>query len=188
MEKTAKIKAGDVDVFKEIFYAYSQKLYNYLHRKTKSDYFANEVVQLTFIKLWKFRHLLNEEVKLSTQLFQIAKTTMIDELRREERYKVKLARLMTGENLFNPVNGYKAIEEYDVDNRLQRAIRELPPVRGKVFRLGKIEELSYKEISAELSISVKTVDKHMQLALRNLRPFLKLNVLVGIMVIMKLFS
>ncbi|MBN9299369.1 MAG: sigma-70 family RNA polymerase sigma factor [Filimonas sp.] len=181
MEKVAKIKAGDEQVFKEVFYDYSQKLYNYLHEKTKSDYFTNEVVQLTFIKLWKSRHLLNEKLKLSTQLFQIAKTTMIDELRKEERYKTKVHALVTEENLFKPVNGYTAIDTYDINNKLQRAIQELPPIRRKVFSLGKLEELSYKEISSELSISVKTVDKHMQLALRNIKPVLKLGVFLGLL-------
>ncbi len=169
----AKIKAGDIATFKNVFYSYSQKLYNYLFDKTKSDYLANEVVQLCFIKLWKSRHTLNEELALSTQIFQIAKTTLIDELRREGRYKMKLQHLLTRDNFFREVDGYTQIDAADTRNLLDRAIEELPSMRAKVFRLGKIEEMSYREIAADLSISVRTVDKHMQLALRNIRPVLK---------------
>ncbi|MFT3933932.1 MAG: sigma-70 family RNA polymerase sigma factor [Chitinophagaceae bacterium] len=180
MQEVAKIKAGDVEAFKEVFYTHSQKLYSYLYSKTKSDYLTNEVVQLSFIKLWKSRHLLNEELKLSTQIFQIAKTTMIDELRKEERYKVKLKQWVTGDNLFKHEDGYSPIDAYDTNNTLQRAIEELPPVRRKVFQLGKIEDMSYREISEDLSISVKTVDKHMQLALRSIKPVLKLSMWIAI--------
>ncbi|MFL9483847.1 sigma-70 family RNA polymerase sigma factor [Chitinophagaceae bacterium LWZ2-11] len=173
METVAKIKTGDAKVFKEVFYNYSQKLYNFLYEKTKSEYYANEVVQLTFIKIWKNRTQLNDDVKLSTQIFQIAKTTLIDELRKEERYKIKVEHLRSNKNLFKQTEtGYAVIDANDLNASLHRAIEVLPPVRKKVFRLNKIQQLTYKEISTEMSISVKTVDKHIQLALRNIKPFL----------------
>lgn len=168
-----KLKRGDTEVFSAVFYFYSKKLYNYLYTKTKSEYFANEVVQLTFIKLWQFREKLNKDVKLSTQIFQIAKTTMIDEFRKDVRDKKKLHNLSSRENIFtNMVSGYELINEHDTKNTLQMAIESLPPLRKRVFQLSRQNQMSHKEISDELCISVKTVEKHIQLALKQIRPII----------------
>jgi len=170
-----KIKAGDNRAFNEVFYGYSSKLYGFLFNKTKSTYLANEITQLTFIKLWRYRESLNVEIKLSTQIFQIAKTLMIDELRKEGRSKENLEQYTVTENIFNVhmTSGYDMLDEKDTQLVIDQAIEQLPPVRQKVFKLSRKEELSHKEISKELSISVKTVDKHIQLALRYIRGVVK---------------
>lgn len=170
-----KIKAGDTDAFNSVFYAYSSRLYAFLFNKTKSSYLANEITQLTFIKLWRYREGLNSELKLSTQIFQIAKTLMIDELRREGRTKEHLEQYQVAENIFNAhkISGYEAMNEQDTQMAINKAIEQLPPVRRKVFKLSRENDLSYKEISEELSISVKTVDKHIQLALRYIKGLVK---------------
>lgn len=166
-----KIKAGDNCAFNEVFYLFSGKLYSFLFNKTKSEYLSNEITQLTFIKLWRYRESLNVDLKLSTQIFQIAKTLMIDELRKEGRNKEHLEQFKVSENIFkmNIISGYEVMEEKDTHKIIQHAIEKLPPVRQKVFKLSREEDLSYKEISQEMSISVKTVDKHIQLALRFIR-------------------
>ncbi len=78
----ADLKAGDEKALKSVFDEYRHAVYNYVFDKTKSVYCSKEVVQLTFIKLWNYRHNLKEHVDISYQLFRIARTTMIDELRK----------------------------------------------------------------------------------------------------------
>jgi len=169
------IKGGDENVFREVFATYSGKLYKHLLLKTKSEYLANEVTQITFIKLWKYRQSLSEEVHFSTQLFQIAKTTLIDELRKEERRKKNLKNFSVDDNIFKSVtnSNNNNLHEQDLQKALNHAIHKLPPVRKKVFQMSREGQLSSKEISITLSISIKTVNKHIQLALQALRPITK---------------
>lgn len=171
----SKIREGDNRAFNEVFYVYSNKLYRFLFDRTNSAYLANEITQLTFIKLWRYRENLNLDIKLSTQIFQIAKTLMIDELRREGRAKEHLEQYKVAENIFNitMTSGYDAMDEKDTQQLINQAIEKLPPVRQKVFKLSREEDLSHKEIADVLSISVKTVDKHIQLALRYIRGLVK---------------
>ncbi|SEA49597.1 RNA polymerase sigma-70 factor, ECF subfamily [Arachidicoccus rhizosphaerae] len=171
-----KIKAGDNLAFNEVFYGYSGKLYGFLYHKTQSAYLANEITQLTFIKLWRYRENLNTDLKLSTQIFQIAKTLMIDELRREGRSKEQLEQYKVVDNIFNThiSSGYDVLDEKDTRQIINQAVKQLPPVRQKVFKLSREEALSHKEISEALSISVKTVDKHIQLALRYIKGLVKI--------------
>lgn len=51
---------------------------------------------------------------------------------------------------------------------LQAAVRRLPPRRRQVFYLHKVRQLTYKEVSEHLGISVSMVEKHMMKALRQL--------------------
>ena len=44
---------------------------------------AREVAQLTFIKLWEFRHTLSSDHSFDTQLFRMANGALIDHLRRD---------------------------------------------------------------------------------------------------------
>jgi len=170
-----EIKNGNEAVFKDVFISYSHKLYHYLLLKTRSEYLANEVTQLTFIKLWKYRQSLSESIPFSTQIFQIAKTTMIDELRKEERHKTNLKKLSTADNIFKSEteNINTDLHVKDLQYELDKAIDKLPPVRRKVFQMSRQEQLSHKEISSSLSISIRTVDKHIQLALQSLKPVVK---------------
>jgi RNA polymerase sigma-70 factor (ECF subfamily) len=170
-----KLRSGDVDTFKEIFDQYDDKLYGYILAKTHSEYFSKEIVQLTFIKLWHYKKTLNRDIKLSTQIFQISKTIMIDELRKAERLKKNKedwASEKTALLKSNMEDGYNTIFGKELQENFQNVIENMPPVRQRVYQLSREERLTHKEISKRLSISTKTVEKHMQLALRNIRPFI----------------
>ena len=59
---------------------------------------------------------------------------------------------------------------------LDDAIEELPPRRRDIFRMSRFEYMTAKEIAGRTGLSVRTVEKHIELALRDLRsrlsPFL----------------
>ncbi|MBO9619274.1 MAG: RNA polymerase sigma factor, partial [Niabella sp.] len=78
-----KIKEGDEPSFYAFYNAYHARLYQYIFKYTRSEWLAEETVQLSFIKLWECRETLSAEYSLSTQLFRIAKCTLIDLLRKE---------------------------------------------------------------------------------------------------------
>src|SRR5579871_6680069 len=79
---TKELKDGNELYFREVFNQYHQKLYFFILYKSKSEYIAEEVVQLAFTKLWQCRQTLQEEYTISTQLFRIATTIFIDFLRK----------------------------------------------------------------------------------------------------------
>src|SRR5579862_2045102 len=87
------LKGGDGSCFKQVFDQYHQKLYFFILNKTKSEYIAEEVVQMAFTKLWQCRHILKEEYAISTQLFRIATTILIDFLRKYNNKEAITSRL-----------------------------------------------------------------------------------------------
>jgi RNA polymerase sigma-70 factor (family 1) len=164
---TTEISQGGEAVFTRVFHAYYAKVYHYFLKKTRDAEMARELAQLSFIKLWQSRHTLSEEHSFDSQFFQIAATSLIDYLRRENTQRRKALRLAErdGEAVLQPMEA-GAFEDSDY---LQNLTNSLPPVRKKIFILSKIHGHSYKEIAEQLSISIKTVEDHMMKALRHIR-------------------
>ena len=172
----ANLKAGDEKALKSVFDEYRHAVYNYVFDKTKSVYCSKEVVQLTFIKLLNYRHNLKEHVDISYQLLRIARTTLIDELRKvQSSYYVEN---LCGSNA-QAEDPEEAIFYNDTRNKLERLIGLMPPMRQRVFYLSRINNYSHQEIAQMLSISPKTVENHISLALKFIKPFFSLILLLS---------
>ncbi len=165
MENVELIREGCLTTFKLAYYRYHPKLYAFLLGKTASTYIAEEVVQLTFIKLWNNRASLSYDHTLDVQLFRIARTTLIDELRKD----------VIRNNYINSIQhdlSSSYTEQYDERETLKQvdqAIEALPTMRKMVFKLSRFNHLTNMEIAQMLSISPKTVENHINLALKELR-------------------
>lgn len=61
------------------------------------------------------------------------------------------------------------IEMLDVKKKVDRIIKEMPPQRQLVFRMSRILGMKNEEISKRLKISKKTVENHINLALKAIR-------------------
>lgn len=158
--------------FKQVFDQYHQKLYFFILQKTKSEYIAEEVVQMAFTKLWQSRHTLQEEYTLSTQLFRIATTILIDFLR---KYQHKDA--ITGSlEVIDMERGVDSTNEKMQEAELQKcisvAVNDLPPVRKLVYEMSREQGMTYREIAATLSVSSKTVETHIYKALKQIKKHL----------------
>ena len=55
----------------------------------------------------------------------------------------------------------------ETSGRLDRIISSMPPQRQKVFMMSRYRGMSSKEISEALDISVRTVERHIHLALKD---------------------
>jgi RNA polymerase sigma-70 factor (ECF subfamily) len=164
-----EIKSGSESSFTVVFDQFHRKLYYYFLKKTKSEEIAKELVQLTFIKLWQFRHTLSENFSFESQLFNMATSTLIDYFRGQNSLRGKMMPI-TGntEDLLNEVTVPEE-NHFENINYLHSAMESLSPVRKRIFILSRIYGYSYKEIACELSISVKTVEDHMVKALKHIR-------------------
>ncbi|HEY4064001.1 MAG TPA: sigma-70 family RNA polymerase sigma factor [Puia sp.] len=165
----AALKNGDHTAFTEAYDLYHKKVYYLVLSRTNSAYLAEETTQLTFIKLWQYRRRLTDTLSLDIQLFRIAKTTLIDLLRKES-YRAKCSREKKKGSM--PVDPSSALQQKQLLGQLAGLVDQMPPMRRKVFQLSRYEGLSYREIAQKLSLSVKTVENHMALAIRELRPLL----------------
>ncbi|QIL39399.1 sigma-70 family RNA polymerase sigma factor [Pedobacter sp. HDW13] len=161
------IKRGDEDAFEQAYKKWRSKGYYYFLRRTASAEDAKDLLQTTFLKLWQYRSTLNSDYSLDQQLFHIARTVLIDYIRKANKQKASQVSIeTTGEAQGEP--NYQSME-FDTKRRMLQILNEMPELRKKVFELHKLEGYSYKEVAAKLGITEKAVDNHLAKALRKLR-------------------
>ena len=164
-----ELKDGDEVYFRKVFDQYHQKLYFFILYKTKSEYIAEEVVQMAFTKLWQSRHTLQEEYTISTQLFRMATTILIDFRRKNQNKDAVTARLDVVHNEKGIDSTTEKMSGAELQKRISEAVNELPPVRKQVFEMSREQGMSYREIAATLSVSSKTVEAHIYKALKQIK-------------------
>lgn len=160
-----RLQAGDEACFEEVYYQYNQFLYSYFYKRIRSTQVCEDLVQETFIRLWKYRAHLNETLAFNIQLFRIAKTALVDIAKRTTKAPVTYVP-------FNELPDVAEEDSYQISpdkkEKLQYLIAALPPVRKKILDL-KINGYSNKEIASQLTITVKTVENNINSAYRELR-------------------
>jgi len=165
-----QLKKGDLVVFNEVYEKFHKPLYCYLLKKTSSAFFAEEITQTTFIKLWRYRESLNEDISLDAQIFRIAKTAFIDQMRQlsgaRKAHAAFIKRARSNE-VFN--DGLQSVQEKEILGKLQNALSRVTPMQRKVFELSRVYQLSHKEIGVQQSISTKTVENHINQALKKIK-------------------
>jgi len=177
MNEVLSIKNGSVKSFEQAYYSWSEKIYTFVFRQCNSEEIADEVVQQVFVRLWEKRENLSLEHSLNIQLFRMSRTIFIDELRRAARARHYLDELQQKKTQNFTEDNFEGKETLQMVNN---AIESMPPVRKQVFLMSRIEHLSHQQIAEKLGISPKTVENHINLALKYLRRFTLLMAFLGL--------
>lgn len=172
MDDIIAIQQSNHHAFREMYLQWHERAYYYFLKKIKSEQAAKEMVQLTFIRIWKYRASLSTSHSFEVQLFTTARSVLIDELRKKAN-EHSLKKSLEESVYSNSVSSISSIQ-FETDNHLQSVLHQLPPMRRKVFELNRLQGYSYKEIAVLLAISVKTVDNHLSQAMKQLKALLLL--------------
>lgn len=134
---------------------------------------AEEVAGDVMITLWKNRRTLSSINNVHVYALVIAKNLSLNILKKKSKNKTISLDDVEVNFYFDNSSPEQIIIDNELKLRLEHAIRSLPPKGQLVFKLAKENELSYKEISEILSISVKTVDSHLVAATQKLAKIFK---------------
>lgn len=160
--------------FSELYVRYKDKLYFFCLSLLKSHEESNDIVQELFIRIWETRSSLNPDLSFSSLLYTIARNRIFNHFRDME----------IEEKAISALAAYKPEKEETIDSQiiyteyqriLQKAIDLLPSQRQKVFNMSRIENLSHKEIAAQLGVSVYTVQEHISEALKFIKIYFNKN-------------
>ena len=170
-ELLSLLKQGNEQAFEKIYKAYSSRLFGNVFKMVKSETTTQEILQDVFIKIWNNRDSIDLDRSFRSYLFKIAENKVYDFFRKASRDKKIQAQLFAA-----ATEGYEHIEEmiHRKENALllQKAIDSLSPQRQQVFRLIKLDNKSYEEVSRQLGISVSTISDHIVKANKAIREFI----------------
>ena len=151
-------------IFRKVFTRWQLPLQHFLLSKGVYDKNVADLVQETFIRLWKKCADVSEE-SAGAFLFTTAKNLGVDLFRKEKTALKYIASL--GEKI-EIKDGQYFIEVDEFRQQLEDCIASMTKASREVFVLHRFDSMSYKEIAKTLDISLKAVEKRMHKALKHL--------------------
>ena len=152
--------------FDSLVMPYLDSLYNTAYRMTRSAEDAEDLVQETYFKAYKYYDKFEEGTNLKAWLFKILKNTFINNYRKKklEPRSVDFAEIEDSfERIVRRDNSEQAPDpesEYFtgvMDEDVKKALESLPYDYRMVVLLADLEDFSYKEIADILDCPVGTV-------------------------------
>lgn len=163
------LKISDDGAFTEIYNRYWETLFAIGYNFTKDKEMSREVVQDVFMSLWEHRtdNIVNN---LGGWLATAIKFSVFKQLQRGRRRQEILE---AGTTPALAVQGDDAVHALFLKEYINGAIEKLPEKCQLVFRYSREQGMTIPEIAEHLGVSQKTVDNHLNKALRIIRGTLK---------------
>jgi len=156
--------------FLRIFSAYGDPLFYYVLKLTGNEESAKDVIQECFVRVWENIERIDTEEEVLPLLITYIKNLMRDEFRKNKNYKHLLA--VIGESTkgaLTPPDAEHSLALQDRQKQLDYSLSQLSEKRKNIFRMVRLEGLSYKEVAESLDLSIPDIKKQMRLSLQFLR-------------------
>lgn len=163
-----RIKNDDREAFREIYDRYKYRVFSFAGRYLNDKSDIEEIIQEVFVKLWKTRSRIKQDLPLYNYLFTITRNTILHKKQKQVNEKKYLEYLKTYYSI-STLSTQNDIQFKETSEKVNSAINKLPAKRREIFLLNRNEGLTYREIADKLELSIKTVESHMRLALQDLR-------------------
>jgi RNA polymerase sigma-70 factor (ECF subfamily) len=171
IETFIRVRAGDQNALKVLYYKYYERLTRTAFYITGDSALAEDLAQQTFILLWTKREELQIESDLYAYLRRTTANAAIAHMRKTARRAAIRSELPVQE--MSHRNPEDRVTEQELKREVHAAVEALPDQCRAVFKLSRYGALTYQQIADTLDISQKTVENHMGRALKQLRHTLR---------------
>lgn len=157
--------------FKELLQLYKERLYWHIRHIVKSHDDADDVLQNTFIKIYKSIHNFKGDSKLYSWMYRIATNESITFINKNS----KRMQLSSEDYQNQAINNLKAdvyFEGEDIKLQLQKAIATLPEKQQLVFNMRYFEDIKYKEMAEILETSEGALKASYHIAVKKIEAIL----------------
>jgi len=170
------IKGNNTEAFQEMVKKYQNLVINTCYGFVHNYEDAQDIAQEVFIEVHKSIHKFRMESKLSTWLYRISANKSINYIRDHRKNKWIFSLDILFENGQDNEqheqmddSPFEIIEKDENKKALYNAIDSLPENQKIAFTLYKYDDLSYKEISEIMNLSLSSVESLMFRAKKNLQ-------------------
>lgn len=175
-EIIAAAREGDENAWRHIVESYTRRVFGLIFKHCQNAELAEEITQLTFVKIAQKLGDYEEDGKFDAWLFRIAVNHLRDEMRRQKRQ----ARPTDFEIIPSYVSAYTNEEDppdarmqaQEDNQQLDQAIAKLPDADQELIFMRYSSGLSYAEIAEALDQPLGTVLARGHRALKKLKDML----------------
>ena len=167
------LKKSNKLALKKLFFNYHDTLFRFTYYRISEYDLAEDIVQETFIRVWKNRNLIDPEKSFFSYIAKISTNLCLDHFRHQKvRKKHKDTIPKYGESHY-----YNPETEINLEILQEKikiiANKKLPEKCREIFILSRLENKKNAEIAHLLKISKRTVENQLYRALKILKNNLK---------------
>ncbi len=162
------VKEGSISAFEELVGRYQGKLLSFVTYLIRDPEAAQDVVQESFISLYKTIDNVDTSKKFSSYLFSIARNNAISHMRGSKRH----IPLVEAEHITAADTAETLMMERDEKHHIEQALDIIDAKYKKVITLYYFEDLSYEEMSKRMRLPINTIRTHLRRAKDALRKVL----------------
>ena len=159
--------------FKLLMSQYQEPLYRHVRRIVYDHDDAHDVIQNTFIKIFRNIERFEGKSKLFTWLYRIATNEAITFFNNKQRKGTDTIDDPHNTSLANNLRADVFFDGEEIQIKLQQAIAILPEKQRIVFNLRYFEEMPYEEMSEILDTSVGALKASYHHAVKKVEAFFK---------------
>lgn len=165
----AAVKRGDLKAYEQLFMHYYPILRAFVLGFVKIDEQAKDIAQDVFMKLWQYRGSLDAAKPIKPYIFLLARREVCSYFRNKQTV---MEQNFSGGGFLPAMPDDSTQQNLDAGELsavVGRILESMPPQRRRIFSMSRKEGLSDAEIAERLGLSVRTVNKHIELALKDIR-------------------
>jgi RNA polymerase sigma factor (sigma-70 family) len=163
----AKVRDGDPDKLGLLYERYKRPLLGFFVGMVRDRELSEDLVQNTFMRILKYRHLFRGDGDFRTWMFHIARNVKNDHFRKNKMVQEKVEKWE--ERLEDTDNRLSDWQAADDQKMLAVALEKLPADKREILLLSKYQEKKYKEIGEILGCSEGAVKVKVFRALQELK-------------------
>ena len=172
----ADFLAGNKRAFAELMTRYQTRLVNFVYRTIGDRERSEDLVQETFVRVYRHLHRFDQSKKFSTWIYTIASNLSKNELRNRSRNPLVLFQTIktNWESDHRPLewedNTYRPDDLFrkrHLREMVERAVDLLPEHHRRVFVLRELEGKTYEEIADITGVNLGTVKSRLNRARNN---------------------
>jgi RNA polymerase sigma-70 factor, ECF subfamily len=165
LEAIEKAKSGDQHAFRVLVESFQGFVYSIAFRFTGDEAEAEDLVQETFIRLWKNMDRYNPEYKLKTWLGKIVTNLCFDFLkssrRKNEKHRIAMDNKL---NVIDPSQHESELDSSELHAIVMKLADQLTPKQRTAFILRDLEMLEVKEVCDMMRISAGNLKSNLYYA------------------------
>lgn len=160
------------DAFRELMQLYKERLYWHVRKIVISHDDADDVLQNTFIKVYRSIDKFKGNSKLFSWMYKIATNESITHINKNAK-RLKITNEEHQNNAINNLTADVYFEGDEIQLKLQKAIATLPEKQQLVFNMKYFDDIKYKEMSEILDTSEGALKASYHIAVKKIETFLR---------------
>ncbi len=157
--------------FDQMVRVHQEMLYHHVRRMVIVHDDADDILQNTFIKAWKYIDSFRGDAKLRTWLYRIATNEALSFLEKQKKRAFTDVENIQ-DDLRHSLQNSQHIDGDEIQMKLQEAILTLPDRQRTVFHMRYFDELPYDEIAAVLEVTTGSLKASYHHAVKKIEAYL----------------